>query len=208
MIYFNFEVIKKVIRLVLFLKMSEFISIEKIPNWLKNSIFYQNLDKEDIFISIPKDKLENEIKINNIDDLYKYLEIVRYWMIINCPYEIYNFIKLNRNIIDLSYIKTRFYDLPFLDEFEIILQRENICTEASKNGYFNLLKYAHENGCPWDKDTCEYAAKYGHLECLKYVHENGCPWDKYTCSKAAENGHLECLKYAHENECPGYERYI
>jgi len=86
--------------------MSEFISIpiEKISDWLKDSIFYQNLDKEDIFISIPKDKLENEIKINNIDDLYKYLEIVRYWMIINCPYEIYNFIKLNRNIIDFSYL--------------------------------------------------------------------------------------------------------
>ena len=47
-----------------------------------------------------------------------------------------------------------------------------------------------------------YAAKYGHLECLKYAHENGCPWDEVTCSEAAENGHLECLKYAHENGCP------
>jgi hypothetical protein len=102
--------------------MSELISIEKIPDWLKDFIFYQNLDKEDIyiFISIPKDKLENEIKINNIDDLYKYLEIIRYWMIINCPYEIYDYIKLNQNIINLTYIKDNFYDLPFLDEFEIL----------------------------------------------------------------------------------------
>jgi hypothetical protein len=37
----------------------------------------------------------------------------------------------------------------------------------------------------------------GHLECLKYAHENGCEWDRYTCSNAAFNGHLECLKYAH-----------
>ena len=37
------------------------------------------------------------------------------------------------------------------------------------------------------------------LECLKYAHENGCPWDKKTCSEAALNGHLECLQYAHEN---------
>ena len=55
--------------------MTDLISIEKIPDWLKDSIFYQNIDKEDIFISIPKNKLENEIKINNKDDLYKYLEI-------------------------------------------------------------------------------------------------------------------------------------
>jgi len=78
-------------------------------------------------------------------------------MIINCPYEIYDFIKLNQNSIDLSYIKTRFYDLPFLDEFEILYSTEInnneyfICTEASKKGFLNLLKYAHENGCLWNE---------------------------------------------------------
>ena len=60
------------------------------------------------------------------------------------------------------------------------------------------LKYAHENGCPWDEKACSNAALFGHLECLKYLHENECPWDKETCSGAAEKGHLECLKYAHE----------
>ena len=25
------------------------------------------------------------------------------------------------------------------------------------------------------------AAENGHLECLKYAHENGCPWDEMTC---------------------------
>ena len=60
------------------------------------------------------------------------------------------------------------------------------------------LKYAHENGCPWDEDTCSEAAKGGHLKVLKYAHENGCPWDEWTCSGAAGGGHLEVLKYAHE----------
>jgi hypothetical protein len=126
--------------------MSDLISIEKIADWLKDSIFYQNLDKEDIFISIPKDKLKNEIKINNIDDLYKYLEIIRYWMIINCPYEIYDYLKLNQHIINFSFIKDNFYDLPFLDEFEILFSTENnnnkyfICNKASEKGFLNLLK--------------------------------------------------------------------
>ena len=75
-----------------------------------------------------------------------------------------------------------------------------------------------------------FCCQNGHLECLKYAHENGCPWDEKTCSKccqkwsprvfeirarkrmslerirlvliAAQNGHLECLKYAHESGCP------
>ena len=33
--------------------------------------------------------------------------------------------------------------------------------------------------------TCDLAAKNGNLKCLKYAHENGCPWDKYTCAYAA-----------------------
>lgn len=29
----------------------------------------------------------------------------------------------------------------------------------------------------WDESTCTAAAQNGHLETLKYAHENGCPWD-------------------------------
>ena len=47
----------------------------------------------------------------------------------------------------------------------------------------------------------------GHLECLKYAHENGCPWDWIDLFYAAQSGHLECLKYAHENGCPGSSEY-
>ena len=53
-----------------------------------------------------------------------------------------------------------------------------------------------------NKNTCEIAAKNGHLEVLKYARENGCPWDEWTCSFAARNGHLEVLKWARENGCP------
>ena len=63
------------------------------------------------------------------------------------------------------------------------------------------LRYAHENGCPWDEDTCYEAAKNGNLECLKYAHKNGCEMESFVCDLAAENGHLECLKYAYDNGC-------
>ena len=63
----------------------------------------------------------------------------------------------------------------------------------------SLLKYAHENGCPWHESTSHRAAYNGHLECLKYCHENGCPFSPYTCIVADRNGHLECVKYCRDN---------
>ena len=57
-----------------------------------------------------------------------------------------------------------------------------------------ILRYAHENGCEWDKTTCANAALGGHMECLVYAHESGCPWEADTCSSAAFTGHLDCLR--------------
>jgi hypothetical protein len=71
---------------------------------------------------------------------------------------------------------------------------------AVKNGNLECLKYAHENGCPWDEYTCNYAVESEHLECLKYAYENGCPCDKekiYILAK--ENNHLDCLEYINDN---------
>jgi hypothetical protein len=47
-----------------------------------------------------------------------------------------------------------------------------------------------------------YAAQNGHINCLKYAHENGCPWNELTCFFAAKNSNIECLRYAYENGCP------
>jgi hypothetical protein len=74
--------------------------------------------------------------------------------------------------------------------------------ERWSGGGLKCLRYAHENGCPWDEKTCSEAAAGGHLECLRYAHENGCPWNKETCYCAVADGRLDCLKYAHENGCP------
>ena len=59
-----------------------------------------------------------------------------------------------------------------------------------------LLRWARENGCPWDERTCAAAAAGGKLEVLKWARENGCPWDESTCAAAAAGGHLEVLQWA------------
>nr|QBK86100.1 MAG: ankyrin repeat protein [Marseillevirus LCMAC101] len=69
---------------------------------------------------------------------------------------------------------------------------------AAENGNLKCLRYAHENGCPWDPDTTCAAAANGELKCLRYAHENGCPWHPDTTWVAAQNGELKCLRYIYE----------
>ena len=38
------------------------------------------------------------------------------------------------------------------------------------------------------KDTCADAAYKGHLDCLKYAHENGCPWDERNMLRCSIQG--------------------
>jgi len=58
-----------------------------------------------------------------------------------------------------------------------------------------LLKWARENGCPWNQVVCTKAAMHGHLELLKWAREQGCNWNENTCSFAASGGHLKVLKW-------------
>ena len=50
-----------------------------------------------------------------------------------------------------------------------------------------VLRWLRSEGCPWNKDTCTAAAVKGHLDVLKYAHENGRPWDWTTSLNAAES---------------------
>ena len=55
----------------------------------------------------------------------------------------------------------------------------------SAGGHLECLRYAHDNGCPWNERTIAYPSYYGHLACLEYAHEHGCPWNELTSQWAA-----------------------
>ena len=99
--------------------------------------------------------------------------------------KIYDDIQLCVEICDFESLKT-IYNLS--------QEISNICEIAAGNGNLEVLKFAHEIGCPWDEETCTQAAINGHLDCLKYAHENGCPWNSTTSVVAAKNGKLECFR--------------
>ena len=55
----------------------------------------------------------------------------------------------------------------------------------------DVLKYAHENRCPWDERTCSRAAEWGHLDVLEYARKNGCPWHKAGCLSDAKTEEIK-----------------
>ena len=79
---------------------------------------------------------------------------------------------------------------------------ERTCAAAAAAGNLEVLQWAREHGCPWDEGTCWAAAVGGHLEMLQWAREHGCPWDKETCGAAAKGGHIEVLQWARVNSCP------
>jgi len=74
-----------------------------------------------------------------------------------------------------------------------------VAAAAAANGHLDCLKYAHENGFPWNAATCSAAVEAGHLECLQYALEQGCPYHSFIMDIAASNGHLACLVYLHQH---------
>ena len=52
------------------------------------------------------------------------------------------------------------------------------CAAAALNGQMEVLRWAHENGCPFDDGgvVAGNAATGGHLEILKWLRAQGCSW--------------------------------
>ena len=78
----------------------------------------------------------------------------------------------------------------------------NPCAMTASGGHLDVLQWARQYGCQWNRLTCAYAAERGHLDVLSWAREHDCPWDATTCAFAAINGHLDVLRWARENNCP------
>ena len=174
------------------------------------AVFLQQSKLADQFedeIIVPKKYILNEINITNNTSFNKIMDILRFYIVKELPYEIYDYV-LEHNP-DLSDFKDFFFDeLTLLQN----TKKEKLMNECAKNGYLGLMKYLHVNGYSWDEWTCVNAAEHGRLNCLKYLYMNGGKCNSWTCKQAAMNvsslkrygdlqDHLGCLKYLHENKC-------
>ena len=70
----------------------------------------------------------------------------------------------------------------------------------------DFYKFLRTLNSSWLNTTCIYAAT-GNLELLRYAHNDNCPLDKQTCKNAAyyaahyrhKNDHMDCLLYVVNN---------
>ena len=60
----------------------------------------------------------------------------------------------------------------------------------------------HHSGYGVNEWTCTRAAEGGHLETLKWARENGCPWDCNVLRRAEARGHDRVAAWARNNGCP------
>ena len=184
------------------------ISIKDIPDFLRDSQLFQNLESDDDF-EISNQYFKNNLDINSIDDFFHLLDTLRYWGIDKIPFEIYDYIINNKIILKSKFIilKEIFFDyIPFVNEFEILLSLndQDIILKSAENGLLNLIKYYDDNieknhSHILDIQISDIIVKKGHLECLKYIFENNYKLSIEISDLAAENGHFECLKYLHQN---------
>jgi hypothetical protein len=69
--------------------------------------------------------------------------------------------------------------------------------------HLHCVKYLHEElHVEWIEDYIDQAAIEGQLDVVKYMHEEGCPWDYRVCDSAIKRGYQHIVEYAHANGCP------
>lgn len=158
-----------------------YLSSEKIKREKENTlIFYQaivcNMNEE------------------NFNILYS---VLLYWEIEYFNLDLLEeFTKFDPNILTnvINRKSEYFRIIEFLNQDE-----STVCNFASKNGYLDMLIYAHKMECYWNKHTFMFAIFGGHLDCVKYLHENRCPKHDLSCEIAVKYGRLDILKFLHEN---------
>ena len=182
-------------------------SIDKIPNFLKNSNIYEYLigDNDDPEFIIDIIYYKQDLTILNVEDFVHLLHTFRFWNIKELPVEVYDYIKKNKDIIykKLKTLKVDFYDFELFKECEICAYtyKYNILSECCINGYLNLLKYFHINEKFDFSNSVNYYVQsniitYNHLPCLEYIHKNGaCIIDTASINVCISHDRVECLDY-------------
>ena len=180
---------------------------------LQNSQLASQFDDE---ITVPTKFIINvqdgKIIIKNNNHLFVLLDQLRYWMIINLPCEIYDYIYENRLKLD----KSKFDNFKDFFHKELVLlagySKNSIMRNCAEHGLLNLIKYIYDRELiesyyvgkdeygNWSDQLCFKAIQNDHLETLKYLIEKGYKYDKsdvYAACIAAQNGNIEILKYLH-----------
>lgn len=119
---------------------------EKIPYFLKNSDLYKTLEFdescEDSF-NIPSMYFRDNTKVESLDDLEDLLQVLRYWLSEEMPFDIYDFV-YNNPTLDYSKIYDKFSKMKIIDELRVLSSLKNSLETYDKIKMENM-EYANSN---------------------------------------------------------------
>lgn len=121
---------------------------DKIPQFLKNSDLYKTLEFDDSFedsFKIPNKYFRESTKVESLEDLSDLLQVLRYWLSEEKPFDIYNFVYNNPDL-DYSEISEEFSKMKIIDEISLLWSFENTIQEHRK-----IKKNKIDNNV-WDDD--------------------------------------------------------
>jgi len=72
---------------------------------------------------------------------------------------------------------------------------DGVCKAAASVGELEVLKYAHERGCPLTANVIYAAALNGYLHIVIWLRENNCEWAAEMCSACIPNNDTNMLKW-------------
>ncbi len=62
--------------------------------------------------------------------------------------------------------------------------------DAAMSGNLDLVKWLHQQGCPWDSEATQHAAMIGNLEIFQWLlaQDPPCPCELWACRRSAREG--------------------
>ncbi len=97
----------------------------EIPEYLKDSEFYNNIESDEPF-EIPIEYYKKEIIIKTFDDLVSYIRILNYWLVNKIPNEIYKWVSDNKNKVNIVLLNENFPNHQLINEIKIIVKPTDI----------------------------------------------------------------------------------
>ena len=200
---------------------------DTVPEFLRKSDLYKNFDftnNESVF-TIPDKYVKFDTNVNTFDDLVSLLHVLRFWLIDETPFEIFDFVIKNNNKLDYSSIYEEFDGMKAIEEIKILNREFDMSLKKSeekydsfrfieknepksiidyviRNGYMNLVKYFNqcnfeprEDDFNLNKNSSYWALLNGHFEIFEYILDNGCELNEACLKFSCQDKDIRFLTY-------------
>ena len=191
------------------------IDIRNLPNWLKSSDFYQSIINEnnntidDIDYIIPLEDrfITNLSKINNTEELFQIIEIIKFWGLNCIPWFIYDYLINNnsdpqviekiKTVTEETIFQSELLILCFIKEKKVFINK--ITYQISNPDEF--LKYIGFLNIDALKNFCKYIEKYAITLLYNYVNVydphfiGDREFDSFILKRFIECDNVNCFKY-------------